>query len=133
MIMGFISTVVLTATVLIFARSLLRIFTNDEQVIAIALQFMWIYAPFYIFFCFTQILPGALRGAGDVKVPTLAFLACFVVVRQIYLYFVTQSVHTVRSVGAGFPITWFLASVVVLIYYLRTDWSSFEKKPEGLL
>jgi len=128
MVMGLSSTVVLSASILLFAPGLLRIFTSDEQVLAAAMQFMWIYAPFYFLFCFTQILSGALRGAGDVRIPTLVFIGSFVVMRQTYLFFMTQAIHTIQSVAAGFPGAWFVASVMIVIYYRRSDWSAYEKK-----
>jgi len=80
--------------------------------------------------CFTQTLPGALRGAGDVRVGTLICIISFVGLRQIYLFFVTQFHYTIFSVGFSYPITWSLAAIALLIYYKKSNWDSFEKQEE---
>jgi putative MATE family efflux protein len=116
----------LSAAVYTFAPSLIRIFTVDDEVIYYGLSFMRIFVPFYFLLCLVQVTSSALRGSGNVKVPTIIGLSCFVALRQIYLFIVTQINHSVTSVALGFPIGWFLAAVLVLIYYLRSNWDRFE-------
>lgn len=50
---------------------IMRLFTNDTQVIAIGSEFMRISAFFYIFIAFGVVLNRALGGAGDTIVPML--------------------------------------------------------------
>jgi MATE family multidrug resistance protein len=51
---------------------LVRIFTNDERVIAIGVDLLRIAAAFQIFDGVQAVATGALRGAGDVRFPFLA-------------------------------------------------------------
>jgi MATE family multidrug resistance protein len=51
---------------------LIRIFTADEQVIAVGVQLVRIAAAFQIFDGVQAVATGALRGAGDLRFPFLA-------------------------------------------------------------
>ena len=124
---GLIATFMGSALVFTFARQLFQIFTADEQVIYYGLSFMRVFVPAYFLLSFNQIMSGALRGSGDVKVPMLLNIACFVVLRQIYLFFATQISHTATTVALGFPVGWLVAAITISIYYKRSNWSSYEK------
>lgn len=124
--LGLIITLAFSVFVLIFRESLLRIFSPDQEVLRYGAQFMQVFIPGYFLLCFTQIIPGALRGAGDVNFATITCIFCFVVLRQIYLYFVTPIAHTITTVALGYPLTWLIAAVVLIIYYKKSNWSRFE-------
>ena len=126
MFAGFCCTITVSLFVFTFGKYILRVFTPDEHVLSYGTEFIRIFVPGYFLLCFTQILPGGLRGAGDVKIPTLAAIGSFVVLRQIYLYFVTKISHTTFTVALAYPATWFVAAIIISIYYLRSDWSKFE-------
>lgn len=128
LLVGIAGTVVASSVVLVFGENFMRIFTTDELVISYGLAFMHIFAPLYFVLSFAQIITSALRGASDVTTPTILTIVCFVVLRQIYLFFVTQFSHTVTTVALGFPIGWLLAASLLFVYYKRSDWSSFESK-----
>jgi putative MATE family efflux protein len=127
LIMGVGVTACLSALALIFHTALLRIFSPDMDVIGYGWEFMRVFVPFYFLLGGTQIIPGALRGAGDVKVAVYTNVFCMVVLRQIYLFVVTRLVHNVFVVALSFPIMWFISALVTTVYYMRTDWSVFEK------
>ncbi|MDR1440087.1 MAG: MATE family efflux transporter [Clostridiales bacterium] len=117
---------------LVFGRYLIRIFTPDPVVVANGLRFMRVFVPMYFLLCFTQIIPGALRGAGDVNVATLACIISFVPIRQVYLFIVSRISYTIELVALSYPATWGLAAAVLLVYYYRmTDWGKFEQAAQG--
>jgi len=126
-IIGISTTLVGSAIVFTFASNIFQIFTADEQVIHYALSFMQVFVPSYFLLSYGQIMAGALRGSGDVKIPMLLNIACFVVLRQIYLFFATQISHTATTVAIGFPVGWLVGAVGIFIYYKRSNWSSYEK------
>lgn len=127
MIVGTLTTVGVSILAFTFMSSLLRIFTTDEAVIYYGSGFMRVFVPFYFMLGFSFIVSAALRGSGDVRVPTLLNILCFVVLRQLYLFVVTGVTHTVTSIAVGFPVGWFVAGVSVFIYYKTRDWSHYEK------
>jgi putative MATE family efflux protein len=108
------------------ARPLLRIFTVDAAVIANAYDFVLVMAASYFLMTFSQVLPGALRGAGDVNFATITGIVTFVGLRQVWLYFATQVSHTAVIVALGFPVSWFVAAVALAIYYRKSDWRAYE-------
>lgn len=107
-----------TAAVLtIFAPAAVRLFSPDEAVIRYGAMFIRTNAFFLIFNSIAQVLAGSLRGRGDSRGPMVIMLFSFVVVRQIYLYWVTHFVaNTPRLVGFGYPVGWTLCCVIELIY-----------------
>lgn len=107
-----------TAVVLtFFAPAAVRMFSPDEAVIRYGAMFIRTNAFFLIFNGIAQVLAGALRGRGDSRGPMVIMLFNFVVVRQIYLYWVTHFVaNTPRLVGFGYPVGWVLCCVMELIY-----------------
>ena len=120
-----VATALLAALALLFGHPLLRIFTPDAQVLALGYEFLWAFIPFYILLCFTQILPSALRGAGDVRFATLTCIGCFVGLRQIYLAIITRVMYTPTTVALGYPVTWAVAAVMIVVYYRRSNWDGF--------
>ena len=124
--LGLAVTFMISVLVLVFQNPLLRIFSPDPQIVGYGAQFMRVFVPGYICLCFTQIIPGALRGAGDVNFATITCIICFVVIRQLYLFLITPISHTITTVALGYPITWLIAAVVLILYYRKSDWSRFE-------
>ncbi len=129
LILSALFTVPLSVLTVLFGRNLIGLFTPDAAVIESGFVFMRIFIPMYFLICVTNTIPGALRGAGDVRVPTLACIGSFVVLRQIYLFFVTRVVYTQLSVGIVYPITWSVAGIILILYYRRTNWNSFAAAP----
>ncbi|MDR1706098.1 MAG: MATE family efflux transporter [Clostridiales bacterium] len=127
MCLGIPCSAVLSAAVLLSGSFALRMFSGDEMVLNYGVEFMRVLAPGHFILNFCQILPGALRGANDVNLSTFASVGSFVVLRQIYLFFVTKSNNSIFTVALGYPITWFIAAVIITVYYMRSNWSKFER------
>jgi putative MATE family efflux protein len=133
-IIGFCTTVALTVVAFLSTTQLLSIFTKEPDVLAAGMKFFHTMAPFYVALIFTQVLPGALRGAGDVKFATISSVFCFVVLRQIYLAIITRinggQLYSIVAVTLGYPFTWSICALLTIAYYLRSDWSSFDRTGE---
>jgi putative MATE family efflux protein len=125
-------TVITEAALLLFASPILRVFTPDADVIASGRRFINALIPFYLLMCFNQTYSGALRGAGDARSPMLIQIGCFVVVRQIYLFFGTRISNTIEVVSAGYPITWAIAAAALTAVYLRGRWETRWRDGGGL-
>ena len=109
-------------------RMIVRIFTNDAEVIRVGNAMLQIFAAGYIFLPVVQILNGALRGAGLSKIPMYFMVGCFVVLRQIYLMIAIPMTGKLELVFAGWPITWIVCAAGMLFYYMKVDWLPKEKK-----
>ena len=124
------SVVILAGAMFMFfnGRLIVRIFTDDAEVIRVGNAMLQIFAAGYIFLPVVQILNGALRGAGLSKVPMYFMVGCFVVLRQIYLMIAIPMTGKLELVFAGWPITWVVCAAGMLAYYLKADWLPKEKE-----
>ena len=118
------SVVILAGSLFLFfnGRFMVRIFTDDEEVIRVGNAMMQIFAAGYIFLPVVQILNGALRGAGLSKVPMYFMVGCFVVLRQIYLMITIPLTGKLELVFAGWPITWVVCAAGMLFYFVKAKW-----------
>ena len=101
----------------IFAPAAVRLFSPDPAVIRYGVLFIRANTIFLLFACVDHVLAGALRGRGDSRGPMIIMLSTFVVLRQIYLYWVTHRVaNTPLLVGLGYPVGWISCCVIEVAY-----------------
>ncbi len=129
-LMSTVSTASLMLPLMLFAKPLLGFFNRDPEVLAFGRLFVVWMSPFYVFACVNDILAGALRGAGESKAPMFIMLLCFVVIRQIYLFFVSRVAPTVLPIALGYPLGWILCAALQFAYYRFSGW---EKRQERVL
>ncbi len=116
-----IATVLLTVPVVIFSAPIAGFFNKKPEVIGYAsLLLRWL-SPFYVLCCFNQVYSGALRGAGNAKVPMIIMISSFVVFRQVYLFAMSRIWNEIIPIAMGYPAGWLLCSTLTLIYYRRAQ------------
>ena len=115
-----VSTIVVVGgTLVLNARQAVRLFTQDESVIAFGVMFIRTNTMFVMFNGVNHVLAGALRGRGDSRGPMYIMLMGFVVLRQIYLFVLTRFIsNTPRPVGFSYPVGWMLTMIMELTYYM---------------
>ena len=118
------TTIALSILLLLFMEPLLRFFTGDEAVIAIGQDFFRVLGPSYFTYVFIEILSGAIRGAGEAFQPMVitCFGVCGLRILWLALVALVPAMHTMQMVAMNYPITWVIAAVVFIIYYLRMNW-----------
>lgn len=125
-------TAAIAAALYLFAAPAVALFTNDPSVVEFGVLFLRANVFFLLFNCVNHVLAGALRGRGDSQGPMIIMLACFVVVRQIYLFVITRFVaNTPLLVGLGYPVGWASCCVAELTYFFMR-WHKKEPEPEPL-
>lgn len=118
------TSAVLLLPVLLFAPQLVRFFNPNGEVITFGALLLRMLCPFFLIYCIHDTLGGALRGAGNGKVPMIITLVCFVFFRQLYLYVMANFIcNEVIPIALSFPAGWVLSSTLTLIYFLRTNLS----------
>lgn len=81
-------------------------------------------SPFYLVMCIYQVYAGALRGAGNSRVPMILMLLSFVAFRQAYLYVFSRWMPgAILPIALSYPAGWLACSVSTLIYYSRAHLS----------
>jgi len=117
-LLALLSTIVVCIPVVIFAPQIVAFFNQNGDVIRYGSLFLRCNTPLYILCCSNQILAGALRGAGNSKMPMIIMIFCFVVFRQFYLFVVTNYIaNTQLLVALSYPAGWLLCSLILTSYY----------------
>ena len=115
------SAAILMIPLLVFAPSIVAFFNPKREVIEYGILLLRVVSPFYLIYCVHDILGGALRGAGNGKVPMMITLVCFVAFRQLYLYVMANFIcNEVIPIAMSFPAGWLLSSSLVVTYFMRT-------------
>ena len=122
--MATVVTVIILIPLMIFSRPLCALFNQEAEVLFYGSYFIRLISPFYLVANFNQIYTGALRGAGDAKVPMVIMLGSFVVFRQIYLFVTYRLAGTLLPVALGYPVGWVLCSILLFFYYRSGKWMS---------
>lgn len=102
-----------------FAHPLLSLFLTDEDVIQIGVTMMHQFMPWYVLSVILEIFNGALRGLGDVKIPTIITTCCILGLRIPWVTWIVPAYHEVLTVILSYPMTWSLALMMIIPYYLH--------------
>ena len=129
---GMLCSVLLAEAVglLIFfgAPLLIALFNDDPDVVAYGNLQAKTEALFYCFLALSHCMAGILRGAGKAMVPMTIMLSIWCVVRVSYISVMVRLIPNIQVVFTAYPLTWFLSSVVFILYYRRADWiHTFDK------
>lgn len=116
------TTVAMSALLLLGSERLLRLFSDDADVIAIGLRMMKLLVPTYITYVLIEILAGAVRGAGDSLIPTLMTLGGVCLLRVAWVLVVTPATRSIEATIWCYPITWTVTSILFAVYYRRGKW-----------
>ena len=102
--------------------ALIRAFTSEPEAITYGVLKARTCAPFFCFLAATHVFAGILRGAGKSIFPMACFLTVWGIGRVLYLTFLVPVFPHITTVNLVYPITWFVTTIAMLIYYLRADW-----------
>lgn len=111
--------VAIVILLLSFAHPLLCLFLTDEDVIQIGVTMMHQFMPWYVLSVILEIFNGALRGLGDVKIPTIITTCCILGLRIPWVTWIVPAYHEVLTVILSYPMTWSLALMMIIPYYLH--------------
>lgn len=113
------------------APALIALFNNDPEVVRIGTLQARTVTLFYGLLAVSHSIAGVMRGAGRAIVPMLVMMACWCVIRVIYITFVARASGDIQSIFWAYPITWTLSTIVFTVYYFAADWPhSLEKRLE---
>ena len=103
---------------LLARKPLFSLFTQDPAVIRIGSETLALITPCYIFYVFIEVLSGALRGMGDVLIPTAITLGGVCVLRLVWIAGTLHFSPTIEMIIYSYPITWLVTAVLFIFYYL---------------
>ncbi|MBE6753687.1 MAG: MATE family efflux transporter [Ruminococcaceae bacterium] len=116
----------------IFAPTLIGLFDSNPSVIELGTRQARTVALFYCLLAFSHAIAAICRGAGKAFVPMTVMLSVWCVLRVAYIALITSLHCDIGMIYLAYPLTWFISSVIYLIYYLRSDWvHGFDGKKEA--
>ena len=120
LLVSWVFTTVISVLLLVFARPLLSLFTNEPQVIEAGLLRVRLLLYAETLNVLMDNLSGAMRGLGKSLVPALTTLICVCGVRIIWVFTGFQIYHTWLSIMLVFPASWLVNAIFIVIGYIRT-------------
>lgn len=104
---------------MIFCRPLYHIFTTDQAVVDIGVYMLRLITPSYVIFIFVEIFSGALRGIGDVLIPSTITLGGVLLVRLTWILFVTPMTGELSTLLYSYPLAWGATALLLIPYYFH--------------
>ncbi len=117
-----IITMIACCIVLFTGSRLLNIFTDNEEVKNVGIVMMLILAPFTWTHSFTEILGGAIRGAGSAVQVMVITALNICVLRIIWMIVVLPIKNDIKALSWCYPISWIISSLCFIVYYLKGNW-----------
>lgn len=115
-------TVFAGALVILTGNELLSVFTSDDEVKKYGIIMMWSIAPFNWTHSFTEVLGGAIRGAGAAMQVLIITAINICLFRIIWLLLLFSEKDSILKVYLCYPASWILCSICFIIYYFKGDW-----------
>lgn len=126
-------TLAVTVVILIFGKDMMRMFTDNQEVIGVGAQYLTVVAMFYWVFTAMFTINGLLRGAGATMVPMLTTLVSLWAVRVPAAYILAKWIG-VSGIWLSIPIGWAVGLVGAYAYYRTGKWKNktvFDSKGRG--
>ncbi|UTC75486.1 MATE family efflux transporter [Treponema sp. OMZ 792] len=121
LLLGLGITVTATTAIVIFGKSVMHLFVNNPEVIALGARYLIIVAPAYFFNTITFTLNGVVRGAGETVFPMISTLMAMWVFRVpaaalLSKYLGSDGIWLAVSIGSA------AGCLLTFIYYCSGKW-----------
>ena len=111
-----------------FGHYLVALFKNDPEVVAFGTRQAHVEALAYFLLAFSHCIAGIMRGAGKATVPMFTMLFSWCLIRVTYITVMVRYIPEIEVIFSAYPLTWFISSVIFLVYFLKADWiHSFDR------
>ena len=128
LILAFGITFGLSGLIMLAAKPLLHLLTEDPAVISTTWEMMLYFVPFYFTWTLIEVLSAVLRGSGDAVRPVVIIGLGICLFRIIWIVTIFRWFHTLPVLCLTYVASWTLTSSIILIYFLRSDWMDRSKR-----
>ena len=129
LIMSLIFSVLIVATILIFGRGLMSIFTDTAELVDLSMHIMKILAVGYILMAIIQALTGVMRGAGDTVTPMwISIIETFFLrmpLAYVMVYLSRSEAHPKGNqdmIYWSLLIAWAIGAAMSIVFYRFGNW-----------
>lgn len=121
--MSGIVTIVTTIFIIIWGHVVMKMFTNDPEVIRLGDQYLTIVSIFYIIFTMMFIYNGVTRGAGDTLFPMLFSILSLWIIRIPFAWYFSGEIG-VAGIWWSIPAGWAVGFTLSYFYYKSGRWKN---------
>lgn len=129
--MGIIYTVCTGILLLAFAPQVIGVFTQNGKVVEYGVYIMKFFCPFYWMLGILHILAGTIRGTGKTMQAMVVFLFSLCIFRVLWIWGAMSLSHKIGGVMLGYPLSWLVGLVMILIYVWKGNWMPYGMKKDS--
>lgn len=118
---GIVFSLLMTAFVFLGAEAGLRLFTNDDEVIRIGIQYLHYVSLFYLIYSLQEVVQGVAVGCGDTIILLISTLVAMWVIRVPLAFFLSARMGAL-GIWLSIPSGWIVAMLFSNGYYLSGWW-----------
>lgn len=121
-VMGLIYTALTGILLLTFSEPIMRLFTDDTDIIAAGELAMKYFCPYYMLLSILNVLAGTVRGAGKSVPPMVILLFAMCVFRVLWIKLVLPHYNTIDVVYMVYPVSWVIGAALMALYTWKGKW-----------
>lgn len=129
--MGIIYTVCTGILLLTFAPQVIGVFTQNGKVVEYGVYIMKFFCPFYWMLGILHVLAGTIRGTGKTMQAMVVFLFSLCIFRVLWIWGAMSVSHKIGGVMLGYPLSWLVGLVMILIYVWKGNWMPYGMKKDS--
>lgn len=129
--MGIIYTVCTGILLLAFAPQVIGVFTQNGKVVEYGVYIMKFFCSFYWMLGILHILAGTIRGTGKTMQAMVVFLFSLCIFRVLWIWGAMSVSHKIGGVMLGYPLSWLVGLVMILIYVWKGNWMPYGMKKDS--
>ncbi len=117
------SSVVICAVIYPLSALLMRMFSQDPDVILSGVAYLHCVLPFYLLLALLFIISAVLKGAGEMMVPMIATFVSLWFARVPTAYLIAN-LWGKEYIYYSYAVGWFLGFVIAYVYYRSGRWKN---------
>ena len=120
LLIGAAYSVVVGILMVAFAPQVMGIFTDNQEVIGLAVQLAHYLCPFYFILTIMHTLNGIVRGTGKALQPMLIVVINLCLVRLLFLFVLMGHSHEFRWICMAYPFSFITGMISMVVYTFIT-------------
>ena len=125
LVMSIIYTILTGVLLLEFDNQVIRLFSQEKDVIEAGVRAMKYFCPFYMFLGILHSLAGTVRGLGKTVPPMIIIFISLCLFRVICILYVIP-MTSIDYVYVLYPISWLIGAILMVAYFIKSK--PFKKK-----
>lgn len=122
LIMAVLMAVGMSVLLLASGIPVLRLLSDDAEVVETSYRMMVYMVPFYFIWSFIEVISAVLKGSGDAVNPVIIIGIGICLFRIIWMKTVFAYYSNVLSLCLSYDVSWFITAIALVIYYKVGKW-----------